>query len=349
MTWRLAQSLDHLRDQLNQAAPNRKKASDGSIGDAAHRARKSDHNPDPGGVVRAVDITNDPGGGLSAESLAESLRASQDPRIKYVIWNRRIFSSNGKSTRPAWTWGKFDGDPHTRHIHVSIGRGATADSDARDWAIPGISQSGASSSTSESSSSSGIVTSDVSVAGMPKIDLKAADSSPYRGPGSKQLQGLLLAAGVGPDGLTGNDSMPSGECGKLTKAAVGEFQIASGTGRKDGTPDFMVGEATWAALLGVSGSLNRPGGASGSSVDSTLTAADVDGGAVAFTGPLGPGSTGAGVAAVQSKLANFGYTVERNGEFGDKTTRAVKGFQRANGRERNGQVDAVLWGLLGLP
>ena len=61
MAWRLARSLETLRAQINALSPNRSKASDGTIGDAAHSARTSDHNPDGGGVVRALDLTHDVG------------------------------------------------------------------------------------------------------------------------------------------------------------------------------------------------------------------------------------------------------------------------------------------------
>ena len=51
MSWKLAPSLSHLFDQLNQTAPGRSRVSDGSVGDLAHQERKSDHNPDAGGLV----------------------------------------------------------------------------------------------------------------------------------------------------------------------------------------------------------------------------------------------------------------------------------------------------------
>src|SRR5688500_3284745 len=70
--WRVAKSLLTLRDEVNQAAPQRSKASDGTIGDAAHCRRQSDHNPwvrDGNiGVVTAMDITDDPTHGCSANN-----------------------------------------------------------------------------------------------------------------------------------------------------------------------------------------------------------------------------------------------------------------------------------------
>src|SRR5215472_9581086 len=61
--WRVAKSLARLRTQINDAFPQRSKSSDGTIGDAAHASRSSDHNPwivDDGiGVVSAFDVTHD--------------------------------------------------------------------------------------------------------------------------------------------------------------------------------------------------------------------------------------------------------------------------------------------------
>ena len=49
MTWRVAKSLLKLKEQVNQAFPDRSKDSDGTIGDEHHSARASDHNPDTDG------------------------------------------------------------------------------------------------------------------------------------------------------------------------------------------------------------------------------------------------------------------------------------------------------------
>jgi hypothetical protein len=128
--WRLARALAMLRIQVNALAPKRSKEWDGSIGDTAHSARKSDHNPDEQGVVHAIDITHDPAGGCDVDALAETIRASADRRVKYLIRNRRICSS----TVAAWQWRPYDGpNPHDHHLHISV-TDIGAD-DPRPWNI----------------------------------------------------------------------------------------------------------------------------------------------------------------------------------------------------------------------
>ena len=53
-SWILVPCLVALRNEFNQLAPNRDKASDGSIGDTSHAASSSDHNPDETGNTQAV-------------------------------------------------------------------------------------------------------------------------------------------------------------------------------------------------------------------------------------------------------------------------------------------------------
>lgn len=131
--WRVAHSLESLRSQLNAAHPGRSKASDGTIGDAAHAASISDHNPDAGGVVRALDVTHDPAHGVNIAALSEQLRLSRDPRIKYVIANRRIFAGNAGPS--PWVWRTYTGpDPHTNHVHVSVAPGTLGDR-AGSWTL----------------------------------------------------------------------------------------------------------------------------------------------------------------------------------------------------------------------
>lgn len=130
MGWRVARSLLTLRAQLDAAYPDRSRASDGTIGDAAHQASVSDHNPDGGGVVRALDVTHDPAGGLDIGQLSDALIANRDPRISYVIANRLI-----SGPEYGWQWADYYGDdPHTNHLHLSVVADGRAD-DTRPWQI----------------------------------------------------------------------------------------------------------------------------------------------------------------------------------------------------------------------
>lgn len=138
--WRVAKSLLTLREQVNAMAPNRRKKSDGTIGDAGHETRGSDHNPwvrdGNVGVVTAMDITHDPLGGCDAGALAEALLASRDPRIKYVIFNRRIANHQSLGGAGPFQWRPYGGsNPHTQHVHISV-RDVKAAYDSTDpWSI----------------------------------------------------------------------------------------------------------------------------------------------------------------------------------------------------------------------
>lgn len=130
--WRLAKSLAKLRAQVNAAAPNRNKASDGTVGDQAHQHTKSDHNPDGDGVVKAMDITHDPAGGCDCQALADSLVKAKDPRIQYLIWDKRIVN---REVQP-WVWRPYSGtNPHTKHIHISVDEKAVLYDNDAPWVI----------------------------------------------------------------------------------------------------------------------------------------------------------------------------------------------------------------------
>lgn len=130
MTWRVAHSLEKLRSQVNALHPSRAKTDDGTIGDESHSSRLSDHNPNPSGVVCALDLTHDPKGGFDSYAFAEMLRNNRDHRIQYVISNGRIFSS---SVSP-WSWRPYHGaNPHDRHVHISVIQSAKLYDDPADW------------------------------------------------------------------------------------------------------------------------------------------------------------------------------------------------------------------------
>lgn len=132
--WRVAKSLLHLRSQVDKLFPNRHKDNDGTIGDAAHASRSSDHNPwVDGNVVTAMDITHDPIHGFDSYKFAEELRKSRDPRIKYVISNRHIFSTQ---VTP-WVWRPYHGsNPHDHHVHISVLPNVKKYDDETDWKTP---------------------------------------------------------------------------------------------------------------------------------------------------------------------------------------------------------------------
>ncbi len=206
--WRPAQSLDVLLAQVNAAAPNRDKSSDGTLASTAHHAANpnSDHEADPLGVVHARDITNDPAHGCDSKAIAHSIVASHDQRVKYVISDRQIASGSGQS-HEAWLWRPYSGsNPHTEHCHVSVkAEPALADS-LSPWQI-------------------GTMTPDPShppVLGRPELAYGAI------GPDVKVIQAAIMVDGY---------------FGPLTQASVKAFQRDHGL-----TQDGIVGPYTWAAL-----------------------------------------------------------------------------------------------------
>lgn len=137
---RLARSLITLYNQVEAAFPGRQTELDGTIGDAAHQSRDSEHNPDENRVVRALDLDTDPVHGFDARRFAEQLVASKDNRILYLISNRQIVRSYPRSGTVPWQWAPYTLDnPHTEHCHISIVKGALAD-DQRPWVFDSTAQ-----------------------------------------------------------------------------------------------------------------------------------------------------------------------------------------------------------------
>lgn len=138
--WRVARSLVALRRQVDAFAPGRSIASDGTIGDAAHASRASDHNPwvrdGSMGIVTAMDITHDPAHGCDSARIAQAIVASRDPRVKYVIWNRQIANASAIGAVGPWTWRAYGGsNPHNKHVHVSVNSEQDAYDNEGDWQV----------------------------------------------------------------------------------------------------------------------------------------------------------------------------------------------------------------------
>lgn len=210
--WRLSPSLDELRKQVNEFAPNRSKISDGTIGDAAHASRKSHHNPDSEGFVRGLDITHDLKHNVDGNLLAEEIIRSKDVRLDYIIWNRQICS--GPEGPSPWMWRKYTGtNPHTKHVHISV-RGGAHRTSIKPWIID--------------LGSSGQAPQEI-----PTYPVLAKGT---KGPDVERLQNLLNKHGAGIN--------PDSDFGPKTRDAVRAFQRKKGL-----VVDGIVGPYTWEKLL----------------------------------------------------------------------------------------------------
>jgi len=120
---KLCKAGQQLREQFDDCFSDRDRTSDGWIGDSRHSARKSDHNPDGEGWVRAVDFDRDLSGKPKPDIMpyvADQLRilAKTDRRVAYLIFNGKI-----ASPRSLWRWRKYKGiNQHRTHLHVSFTR-----------------------------------------------------------------------------------------------------------------------------------------------------------------------------------------------------------------------------------
>lgn len=134
MSWTLAPSLIKLRAEVDAKWPARSKKYDGTVGDSAHQARKSEHNPNsnpndsvPNGMVTAMDIT------VETAVVRKALLALLigDPRVWYCIHQGFIYSRTH-----GWAKNPYDGDPHAHHLHVSLVQSRDACTTTAKWFAP---------------------------------------------------------------------------------------------------------------------------------------------------------------------------------------------------------------------
>lgn len=210
MSWRVAKSLLLLREQVNAAYPTRGKDSDGTIGNAEHASRSSDHNPwvqdGAEGVVTAMDITHDPPR-FDSYGFAEMLRRARDPRIKYVISNRRIWNSQVDP----YVWRPYHGsNPHDHHVHISVLPQKSLYDSTTPWKL-GV----------------------VAASPTPTVPVKQVRSTARSGDTSYNVEYLQRMLGVKQSGVFDEE----------TEAAVQEFQKRYGL-----VADGVVGPYTWRQL-----------------------------------------------------------------------------------------------------
>jgi hypothetical protein len=134
---RLSKAAIQLREQFDDTFPDRDRTSDGWIGDTRHAARKSDHNPDEQGWVRAIDVDKDLHKGSKPDlmpDLVDQLRlackSKSEKRISYIIFDGLIYSSILN-----WKPRKYTGaNKHQKHVHISFKK--EADNDGAFFQIP---------------------------------------------------------------------------------------------------------------------------------------------------------------------------------------------------------------------
>ncbi len=124
MGWFLNRALTGFRAAVNARWPSRDRTSDGTIGDAAHAKRTSDHNPDADGSVDAWDMDVD---GVDVELCKRAFQ--QHPSSGYWIHNDQIASRSDGWRRRPYAYAGPTRNRHTRHVHWNT-RPAQEDSTA---------------------------------------------------------------------------------------------------------------------------------------------------------------------------------------------------------------------------
>lgn len=118
-----------------------------------------------------------------------------------------------------------------------------------------------------------------------------------------------------------------GDFGPATAQATRDFQVKLGI-----TVDGEVGPETYAAMDRVLAFLAAQGPAAPAAPDYP-----------AFPGEVARGSSGDAVAQVQQRLADRGWNISVDGDFGAKTDKVVRAFQAQKGLDVDGIVGPATW------
>jgi hypothetical protein len=202
--WILIACLRALFAEFDRIAPSRDHASDGSIGDTAHQEEVSDHNADEVGSVpihdadhvnevHAIDVDNNlRAGDLTMERVVQFLlarcRSGAEKRLRYIIYNRRIWSASS-----GWVQKTYTGaSPHTEHAHFSASYETALEASTASWGL-------------------------VEEFGDDDMFCKYGDS----GPNVQYLQYRLAGAGFGPGAADGDYGDATANAVKALEASYG--------------------------------------------------------------------------------------------------------------------------------
>lgn len=133
--WNTPVSIRSLGGQIT-SVDGRPSMYDGTVASKQHDkvSPNSDHRPTPHrgpGIVRAMDVTVTD---LQGDVWTDSIRLSEDPRVRYVIYRGRKF--NGAGGPYPWGWKPYLGlNPHEEHFHVSTN--PNQDNNSSTWDLNG--------------------------------------------------------------------------------------------------------------------------------------------------------------------------------------------------------------------
>lgn len=146
----LVPCLVRLRSEFNTIAPSRDHASDGWIGNLAHQLEVSDHNDDETGnvpihdadhvhEVHAIDVDTDlRESDLTMEKVVQFLlgrcRSGAERRLRYIIYNRRIWSASSGWVQKAYT----GASAHIEHAHFSCSYDTDKEASTASWHLEDI-------------------------------------------------------------------------------------------------------------------------------------------------------------------------------------------------------------------
>lgn len=306
MSWHLAPALDQLRAEVNALWPNRSKASDGTIGDAAHSARTSDHNPNARRSVNAMDIT---ASGIDTTKLINA--AKKHPSVRYIIFRGKIMNRDIGNFRARPYGGS---NPHNAHVHISIYQSATAENRTQSWGLANAKGGG----TSGGGGGGGSTYRAIKEGDLITLNTKGEWVKKW------QKEGLGYT-GKKADGFFGPDSFEDtkalqrahGFTGKDVDGKVGPktWKLAGKPKPKSKAPAFPLPSGHWYGPES-----KNPKNHSGFWEKDR-----------------------AGIKQLQQKLKDRGWRIGVTGRYDDQTYKVVTAFQDEKGIRVDGGVGAQTW------